>query len=156
MNPAYAQTLRELLRTQEIAALGTLHDGQPFVSMVPFALLPGNANFIIHVSQLATHTKDMVSSPNVSLLVVAPPAPGITAQALARITVQGQALPCTDASHAAAKAAYLSRFPHSAKMFGFADFSLFVIAPSSIRFVGGFGQATSITPETFADVMGQS
>lgn len=153
MNPTYAQILRELLRTQEIAALGTLHDGQPFVSMVPFALLPGNANFIIHVSRLAAHTKDMLASPNVSLLVVAPPASGITAQALARITVQGQALPCTDASHAEAKAAYLSRFPHSAEMFGFADFSLFIIQPGSIRFVGGFGQATSITPETFADIL---
>ncbi|CAG4884217.1 conserved protein of unknown function [Georgfuchsia toluolica] len=153
MNPAYAQILRELLRSQEIAALGTLHDGQPFVSMVPFALLPGNANFIIHVSRLAMHTKDMLSSPNASLLVVAPRASGITAQALARITVQGQALLCTDACHAEAKAAYLSRFPHSAEMFGFADFSLFIIQPSSIRFVGGFGQATSITPETFADIL---
>ena len=155
MNPTYAQTLRELLRTQEIAALGTLHDGQPFVSMVPFVLFPGSANFIIHVSQLATHTKDMLLSPQVSLMVVAPPAPGITAQALARITVQGQALPCTDANHAVAKAAYLSRFPHSAEMFALADFSLFAIAPSSIRFVGGFGQATSITPETFANILSQ-
>ncbi len=55
MNPAYAQTLRELLRTQQVAALGTLHQGQPYVSMVPFALLPGGSGFVIHVSQLATH-----------------------------------------------------------------------------------------------------
>jgi hypothetical protein len=55
MNPAYAQPLRELLHTQQVAALGTLHEGQPYVSMVPFALLPGGSGFVIHVSQLATH-----------------------------------------------------------------------------------------------------
>lgn len=156
MKPAYDKTLRELLRTQETGALGTLHDGQPFVSMVPFAILPGSANIVIHVSELASHTKDMLQSPQVSLMVVAAPAPGISAQALARITIQGQALPCTDASHAEAKAAYLARFPHSVEMFELADFSLFTIQPSSIRIVGGFGQATSITPETFADALKQS
>lgn len=155
MKPTYAQTIKELLRTQEIAALGTLHDGQPFVSMVPFAMLAGKANFIIHVSGLASHTRDMLQNPQVSLMVVAPPAPGINAQALARITVQGLALPCDNASHAEAKAAYLSRFPHSAEMFVLADFSLFSIQPSSIRFVGGFAQATSITPEAFANVLSQ-
>ena len=107
MNPAYAQTLRELLRTQQVAALGTLHQGQPYVSMVPFALLPGGSGFVIHVSQLAAHTKDMLLSPQVSLLVVAPPTPDVPAQALARITVQGRAAQVADGTegHAEAKAA---------------------------------------------------
>jgi hypothetical protein len=54
MNPAYAKPLCELLQTQQVAALGTFHDGQPYVSMVPFAVLPGGSGFVIHVSQLAT------------------------------------------------------------------------------------------------------
>jgi len=77
MNPGYAQTLRELLRAQQVAALGTLHKGHPYVSMVPFAMLPGGTGFVIHVSQLAAHTKDMLLSPHVSLLVVAPPTPDV-------------------------------------------------------------------------------
>lgn len=155
MNPAYAQTLRELLRTQQVASLGTLHKGQPYVSMVPFALLPDGLGFVIHVSQLATHTKDMLLSPQVSLLVVAPPTPELPVQALARITIQGQAMPCTDATqgHAEAKAAYLSRFPQSTMMFDFADFSLFAILPDSIRFVGGFAQATTLSPAVFSSVL---
>ena len=40
--------------------------------MVPFALLPGGSGFVIHDSQLAAHTRDMLSSPHVRLLVVAP------------------------------------------------------------------------------------
>ncbi|MBU1222787.1 MAG: pyridoxamine 5'-phosphate oxidase family protein [Gammaproteobacteria bacterium] len=155
MNPAFAQTLHELLQTQQVAALGTLHQGQPYVSMVPFALLPGGSGFVIHVSQLAAHTKDMLSSPQVSLLVVAPPAPDVPVQGLARITVQGRAVQYANGTegHAEAKAAYLARFPQSADLFSFADFSLFAIWPDSIRFVGGFAQATTLLPETLVEVL---
>lgn len=155
MNPASAQTLRELLGTQEVAALGTLHEGRPYVSMVPFATLPGGTGFVIHVSQLAAHTRDMLLSPPVSLLVVAPPAPDVPAQALARVTIQGRASQYARGTdgHAEAKAAYLARFPQSEDLFGFADFSLFAIAPESVRFVGGFAQATTISPQTLATVL---
>ena len=156
MNPAYAETLRALLKTQQVAALGTLHKGQPYVSMVPFAMLPDGSGFVIHVSQLAAHTKDMLLNPQVSLLVVAPPTPELPAQALARVTIQGRAVPCTDSTqgHAEARAAYLARFPQSAQMFAFSDFSLFAILPSSIRFVGGFAQATTLSPEMLVKVLG--
>jgi putative heme iron utilization protein len=157
MNPVQDQTLRDLLGSQQVAALGTLHQGQPYVSMVPFALRPGATDFIIHVSQLAAHTKDMLASPQVSLLVIAPPAPGVMAQELARITVQGEARQYVQGTpeHAVAKAAYLARFPQSEMMFGFADFSLFAIVPASIRFVGGFAQATTLSPQTLAQVLSQ-
>jgi putative heme iron utilization protein len=157
MNPVQDQTLRDLLGSQQVAALGTLHRGQPYVSMVPFALRPGATDFIIHVSQLAAHTKDMLASPQVSLLVIAPPAPGVMAQELARITVQGEARQYVQGTpeRAAAKAAYLARFPQSEMMFGFADFSLFAIVPASIRFVGGFAQATTLSPQTLAQVLSQ-
>jgi putative heme iron utilization protein len=155
MNPTQASTLLHILRMQQIAALGTLHDGQPLVSMVPYATLPDGSGFVIHVSQLAAHTKDMLSSPAVSLLVTALPAPEVPAQATARVSIQGQAKPWTDSTHgyAEARAAYLSRFPQSAEMFGFGDFSLFVIQPSSARFVGGFAQAMTLGPEVLADVL---
>ena len=155
MISAHAQILCDLLRTQEVAALGTLHQGRPYVSMVPFALLPGGTGFVIHVSQLAAHTRDMLASPEVSLLVVASPTADVPVQGLARITVQGRAAQVasgTDA-HAGAKDAYLARFPQSAELFGFADFSLFVIWPESIRFVGGFAQATTLSPATLAEAL---
>lgn len=155
MNPEQAQALRSLLETQQIAALGTLHDGEPFVSMVPVALLSRGRGLVIHVSRLAAHTKDMLAHPAVSLLVVAPRQPEVPAQALARATIQGDARPCTedDPDHADAKDAYLARFPQGAPMFGFADFALFVITPRTCRFVGGFAQATTIGAETLAGVM---
>jgi putative heme iron utilization protein len=152
MNPAYAQTLRALVRTQRVASLGTLHNGRPYVSMVPYAMLPDGSGFVVHVSQLAAHTKDMLVSPQVSLLVIAPSTPEAPVLGLARITIQGRAVQYAEATpgHAEAKAAYLSRFPQSAELFSFADFSLFAIVPESIRFVGGFAQATTISPDVLA------
>ncbi len=137
--------LRALLDSQTIAALGTLHRGEPYVSMVPFALDDGD--FVIHVSALAPHTKDMLEHPRVSLLVVAREALGVPPQARARATVQGDAVRLApDApAHARAKAAYLARFPQAADHFELADFSLFRIRPVSVRLIGGFAQASSLT-----------
>jgi putative heme iron utilization protein len=141
MDDTQAKAICDLLRAQPIGALGTLHAGDPFVSMAPFAILPDGSGFVLHVSRLATHTKDMMTSANV--------------QAVARITILGTAKQCVEPNpvHSDAKTAYLSRFPESAPMFGFADFSLFVIEPASARFVGGFAQATSLSSETLKRIL---
>lgn len=155
MDSTQTKALRDLLQAQQIAALGTLHKGHPFVSMVPFAVLPDGTGFVIHVSRLATHTADLASDPNVSLLVMAPPTPDVPPQAVPRVTIQGQAMQCAEPSqvHAEASAAYLARFPQSEAMFGFADFSLFVIQPTSVRIVGGFAQAASLSPALLASIL---
>lgn len=155
INPDQGTALRQLLEVQSVAALGTLHDGEPFVSMVPFALLPGGRGFVIHVSRLASHTRDMLASPAVSFMVMAAPEAGVAPQALARVTVQGESrqIGPADPLHAEAKTTYLARFPDSAPMFGFADFSLFLIEPRRVRFVGGFAQATTISAETLATIL---
>lgn len=155
MTPESAQALRQIILTQPIVSLGTLHDGQPYVSMVPFALQPDGAAFLIHVSTLAAHTKDMLANPAVSVLIIAPPSPEVPPQALARVTIQGQAAPYgkAESGYAEARAAYLARFPHSAEMFGFGDFSLFRIVPTGVRFVGGFAQARSLQPEALIEIL---
>jgi putative heme iron utilization protein len=155
MHASQELAFKTLLETQSIAALGTLHDGEPAVSMVPFALLPAGAGLAIHVSRLAAHTQDMLANPTVSLLVTATPKPGQPVHALPRVTLQGQARQCPSeaAEYAEAKQAYLARFPYSEEMFQFADFSLFVVEVRSARFVGGFGQAASITAERFAAIV---
>jgi hypothetical protein len=123
--------------------------------MVPYVLMPEGKGFIIHVSRLASHTADMLANPSVSLLVVAPPGSAVSPQELQRASVQGQARQCSSGSadHAQAQALYLARFPHSEQMFGFSDFSLFIVEPRSLRFVGGFAQATTVLAEEFTSVM---
>jgi len=154
MDDAQAGSLRDLLLRQEVAALGTLRRDEPFVSMVPYALLPDGV-LVVHVSRLASHTRDMEDHPGVSVMVLAGRTPDVPAQALARATLQGDARACLpeDAGYDAARAAYLARFPDSEPLFGFADFSLFRIVPRSARFVGGFAQAWSITGAQYAQLM---
>ena len=158
MDPSIALAVRTLLKSQEIAALGTLHDGEPYVSMAPFALLPKGPDFVIHVSSLAAHTADMLANPKVSLLVIAPGGGEVPPQARARITVQGDARQLARAAplHPEAKEAYLSRFPDSAQTFGLGDFSLFAIRPRLLRFVGGFAQARSMTAEGLAKALAEA
>ena len=38
-------------------------------------------------------------------------------------------------------------------MFGFADFSIFLIRPVSVRFVAGFGEAHTLSGESLAQLL---
>jgi hypothetical protein len=141
--------LRALLGAQPVAALATLHRGEPAVSMVPFVLPAGEAHLLIHVSGLATHTADMLAHPRVSLLVMADASAGVPPQALPRVSLQADAvpLPREGAPTAQARARYLARFPDAAITFELADFSFFQLQPRSARLVGGFGRAHSLVGE---------
>jgi len=156
MEPSQALALRSLLESQQVASLATLHKGEPAVSMVPYVLLPQGRGFVIHVSRLATHTADMLSNPAVGLLVIAPPAASPSAQARPRASITGKTQQWASDSpgYSQARALYLSRFPESEEMFSFPDLSLFVVGVRSVRFVGGFAQARSLTAEQFASIMG--
>jgi len=152
LTPEHAAKLANLVRGREAAALGTLHAGAPFVSMAPYAVLPDGSGFVIHVSRLAGHTKDMLAEPRVSLLVMQPEGEGVAAQALARVSIQGEAREMARESDGEreCREAYLSRFPEAAPLTEFGDFSFFLIRPSQARFVAGFAQAMSVTAETLA------
>lgn len=146
MDDANARMLKSLLHRQPVAALATLHSGEPAVSMVPFALLPGSADIAIHVSRLAAHTHDMLAMPAVALLVAGSPDDATTPLALPRVSLRGKArlLDRESAEYAVARAAYLAKLPDAEELFAFADFSLFAIAPETARLVAGFGRAVSL------------
>ncbi len=155
MDATESAALMSLLRTQPVASLATLHKGAPAVSMVPLALLPDGTGFVIHVSQLATHTQDMLHNPAVALLVTAPLAVGDSPLALPRASVQGLAHPCPSDSprYREARKAYLAKLPDAEPLFSFGDFSLFVIEPESLRWVAGFGRAMSVVDERMRAVL---
>lgn len=171
LKPEDAAWIRTLCEERPVAALGTLHQGRPFVSMVPFVLLadatawPGLPVFIVHVSRLAAHTQDMLQHPAISLMLMGDPADAAEggAQATPRITVQAQAvvlLPADDGrehpDQPAARRAYLQRFPAAEPMFGFGDFLLVAIVPEWLRVVTGFGRATTVMAKDFAQAVARS
>ena len=142
-----SQILKQLLTQGEVASLGTLHKGEPAVSMVPYAVLAATGELVIHVSGLATHTQDMQRHAGVSVMVMGERLPDTPAQGVPRVTLAATAgfCPADHPQHDPAKAAYLQRFPSVEPLFGFSDFSLVLLSPRSARVVGGFAQAWSLT-----------
>jgi hypothetical protein len=155
MKTEAAHTAALLLRDSRVAALGTLHDGAPAVSMVPYALVPDPFALIVLVSALATHTRDMAASPRVGVLVTAAPAPDRPAHTLARVALEARAVPLAadDPRHAAARRLYAGRFPDMAMLFELGDFSLVLLEPLAVRAVLGFAQAHSLSPAALAQAI---
>lgn len=145
--------LRALLSDRPIAALATLHRDEPALSMVPFILPAGAAHLLIHVSGLATHTRDMLVHARVGVLVMAETGGPWSPQALPRVALQADATPLDRASdsYGEARAHYLGRFPDSAQTFELGDFSLFALQPVSARLVAGFGRAGSLVGTALDD-----
>ena len=160
MEDELKQSLRVLVRRGAIAALGTLHQGEPAISMVPYVLFGDSCSFLIHVSTLSGHTLDMLEHPRVSLMVAAseqtldengePTAP----QALPRVIANGAAkqIPRPGEEYATGRAAYLRRFPQTGQIFELADFSLFLVTVQSARYIAGFGKARSLDADSWRQI----
>ena len=157
MNAESTDRLAQLVRERKTAALGTLRAGGPQLSMVPYAIAADGSGFLIHVSRLAAHTKDMLADARVSLLVAEAEDGGKSPLALARVSVQGvaEAIASDASALPGFRSTYLARFPDAEQLFGFADFSLFLIRPDSARFVAGFGEAHSLTGESLMRMVRQ-
>ena len=140
------ETMLEALLASPIAALGTLHEGAPFVSMVPVVPAPGGSGFLIHVSRLAQHTRDLVADARMSLLFTAPLTEDQDPLALPRVTLQGaaEAIAADSGEYEQAAEAYLARFPQAEMTLGLGDFSFFRLRPATGRLVLGFGRALSL------------
>jgi hypothetical protein len=71
------------------------------------------------------------------------------AQALPRLTLQGQAriVDPGDDAYGSSRALYLARFADAADLFGFADFRLVVVAVHEARLVAGFARAYTLGPD---------
>ncbi|MFA6957903.1 MAG: pyridoxamine 5'-phosphate oxidase family protein [Thermoanaerobaculia bacterium] len=147
--------LRTLLNSSGVASLATLRDGAPAVSLTPWAPATDGSAILIHVSRLAQHTGDMLADARVAAMIAEPEGSGTLVQALPRVAIQGiaQELDRAAGGYEAAKAAYLARHPRSEMTFGLGDFSIFAIAPHTIRFVAGFGRAFDVELEELASAL---
>lgn len=154
MDSSSEQILARLIRSTRVAALGTLHDGEPNLAMVAYAFAGDFSAFYIHVSRLGKHTRDMETDPRVSLLISEVDDGRSDPQALARVSVRGAAeiLPRSDSSYVQVKDIYLRRFPDAEKLFSLGDFNVWSITPKAGRFVAGFARAFNLAPETLRRV----
>ena len=148
------QILARLIRSTRIAALGTIHEGEPNLAMVAYAFAEDFSAFYIHVSRLGKHTTDMENNPHVSLLIAETDDGRPDPQTLARVSIRGMSeiLPRTDPDYAQVKKIYLDRFPEAEQFFSLGDFNLWRITPIGERFVAGFGRAFNLVPEALKKV----
>jgi putative heme iron utilization protein len=157
MHDSTTDVLRALLAERSVATLATLHEGRPAASMIPFAVhvSGGMPVLVTHVSSLAAHTRDMLASPEVCLLITAPESPGAMPQSLARVSLPGVAafVAPDHPDHAPLKATYLAKFPDAADLFTLGDFSIVAITPTSARLVAGFARAHTLEPAALANAL---
>ncbi|TMH15106.1 MAG: hypothetical protein E6H64_17340 [Betaproteobacteria bacterium] len=155
MKEQAAVVAADLVRRCKFSALGTLHEGAPSVSMVPYAIIKDPFAFVVLVSALSAHTGDMLENPSVALMIVDPESDTKPTHALARVSVQGRAQPIarTDPRYAVARASYLARFADMSGLFELGDFTLVAIDPATVRVIAGFAQAATITPASLAQCL---
>src|SRR5262245_24084569 len=124
-------------------ALLTLSDARPFGSHVRYVFGENWTRAYIHVSRLALNTEHLLRDFREGLFVSEPDLPGKNPLSLRRMNLQGEAalLNVNAPDYPEVKARYLARFPQSAMMFGFADFSLWELRLQDAHVVLGFGQA---------------
>jgi len=156
MDTAASHLLGDLIRGRSVASLATLHEGLPFASMVPYAIwhnaADGRLLFVTHVSRLSAHTRDMLESPQVCLLITAPEATSdsepVPPQALPRVSIPAVAsfIDREHADYSSLARAYLEKFPFAADWFQLGDFSIVAFTPSgSARFIAGFARAMTVS-----------
>ena len=145
--------LARVIRGQRWAALATSGAGGPLASMVAFACEPGFGGFLMLLSGLSQHTRNLLKSPSASLVIGEPDTGEGDPRTLARVSIQGEAKILREDSpgYAEAKATYLHRLPASAPLFGFEDFSLFRLEPREARFVAGFARAYTLNAEELTE-----
>lgn len=137
-----AMKARHLIRGRDHAALATSLGGWPYVSLVAVAC-DIDASPLLLLSDLATHTSNLLAEPSVSLLFEATSG---YADPLAgpRLTLLGRAQRVDDACSASRFAA---RHPASAVYAGFADFHLYRVDIERGHLVAGFGRIAWIEGE---------
>lgn len=148
--------IQQLLQSRRTAALGTLTNrGLPFVSLVPFAIAPELQSIVIHISELAAHTRYLMQRPDASLLISQGEQEGEPVHELLRASLQTRAslLIRGDQDWDLARQAYVARFPDAEFMTSFQDFHFFSLAIVRVRHVAGFGAAHNVEPEKVRQVL---
>jgi len=143
--------IQNLLNQSRICFLATQGDHGPEASMAPYAIQYGH--ILLHLSTLARHTRNIETNSTLGLMICAPEVPEDSPLALQRLSLQGDISLVSSEQLAAAKLAYLNAIPDAEPLFTFADFRLFQFAPSSIRWVGGFGSAREISASRWCECL---
>lgn len=152
--PNHAERCRALTRDARVGTLSTIARdpaGYPFGSLVTVAFDRAGRPLLL-LSRLAEHTQNLIHRSDASLLVTEALDPKATAEALTlgRATILGPCRAVADAERAEVGATFLAAHPDAARYAEFADFAFYRLEPVALRYVGGFGQMSWVSPDDYA------
>jgi heme iron utilization protein len=136
-----ARTMVDQISTGTLCTIALEPEGYPYGSFVTVAFDEGNPVFLI--SGLAEHTKNLERNPRASLLVAESGAADPLANG--RVTLLGLCLR-VDEDGGSARSAFLAAHPNSAYYADFSDFAFWKLRVNAIRYIGGYGRMSWITP----------
>jgi putative heme iron utilization protein len=144
-----AEEARTLVAGATAGTLATLsEDGTPWASLVAYGALDDGSP-VLFVSRLAEHARNLDREPRASLVVAAQPT-GEDVLAAGRVTVAGTAFRPADELARIAQDRYVAAVPSAKAYASFRDFSLWVLRPERVRWVGGYGRMASATGADYA------
>lgn len=154
LDAATQRRIGALLRAHRWVSLASLGKDGPECSWVAMAPEADFQGILLHLSRLASHTRNLLREPRACLAVSEPEHPSRDPQTLARLSLFGTVavIPRESADHTAAAARYQERLPDAVPLFDFSDFQLFRMRVERARFVGGFAQAYSLDPAALKGV----
>ena len=138
--------MMHLIRNRRWAALATRGPDGPEASWVAYAPEADFSGFLLHLSTLSAHTRNLLADPRAGLAISEPERDGDDPQTLARTMLQGRVTVIAKDSldYPTAMRRYQERLPDSIPRFAFGDFLLLRLAPAQVRFVGGFARAYTL------------
>jgi hypothetical protein len=149
--------LRRILAECRVLTIAVDTTDGPYAGLLPFALRPDLSAFLVHASALARHTQGLGEGRPFGLVLHLADRPDADPLQLPRVTLQGTAhlVDRGTPAYESGRAAYVARFPASARTFGLGDFNLYELRPLRGRLVTGFAGAVNIGPRTLAGMAGE-
>ncbi len=138
--------MADLIRSRHWAALATEGPDGPEASWVAYVPQADFSGFLLHLSTLASHTRNLLADPRAGLAISESERDGEDPQTLARVMIHGRVtiVPKESTSYREMAQHYQQVLPASTPRFEFGDFLLLRLTPVRARFVGGFARAYTL------------
>jgi putative heme iron utilization protein len=149
--PTHAERCRTLVAEARSATLCTIARdpaGYPYGSLVTVAI-DGAGRPLFLLSELAEHTGNLHARAEASALITEPLGAHDQPLALGRVTLLGRCVKVEAGEVAGAREAFLASQPSASYYVDFKDFAFYRLEPEALRYVGGFGRMSWVTPDDY-------
>lgn len=154
MDRQVLEAVRDLVASHRVLSLAVVIDGDPEVSLLPYAVRPDYGAVYVQASALARHSRGLQPGARVGVLIHEHDAPDADPLQTKRMTVQAtvSVLDRESDAFAAARERFVARFPGAETTLSLGDFNLYELTLGRGRYIAGFAQAFNIGPDTFREV----